>query len=192
MGRLDFFLISQTLINYSSNESILPGYRSDHSIISLTLQFSKIPRTKTFWKFNSSLLSNPNFIKEIKNVFSNVKKQYAASPYNLEKIDEVDNSNFETTINPQLFLEVILLESRSKTIAFSSAIKKNYLNLEKDLETQIKDLENNDPENNIENLKMKKDQLQLLREKKLKGTLIRSRARWVEQGEKGSRYFCTP
>ena len=190
MGRLDFFLISQTLINYSSNESILPGYRSDHSIISLTLQFSKIPRTKTFWKFNSSLLSNPNFIKEIKNVFSNVKKQYAASPYNLEKIDEVDNSNFETTINPQLFLEVILLESRSKTIAFSSAIKKNYLNLEKDLETQIKDLENNDPENNIENLKMKKDQLQLIREKKLKGTLIRSRARWVEQGEKGSRYFC--
>ena len=39
-------------------------------------------------------------------------------------------------------------------------------------------------------MKDKKEQLQQLSEKKLKGNLIRSRARWVEQGEKPSRYFC--
>ena len=190
MGRLDFFLISESLINYSLNEKILPGYRSDHSIISLALQFTKTPKSKTFWKFNSSLLNNPNFITEMKNVFLNVKKQYAATPYNLEKLDDVDNDIFEPIINPQLFLDVILLESRSKTIAFSSAIKKRDINLEKDLENEIKHLENSNLETHFESLKDKKEQLQLLREKKLKGTLIRSRARWVEQGEKGSRYFC--
>ena len=190
MGRLDYFLISETLINYSLNEKISPGYRSDHSLVSLALQFTKTPRTRTFWKFNSSLLSNPNYITEIKKVFSNVKRQYAATLYNLEKIDDIDNSTFETVINPQLFLEVLLLESRSKTIAFSSAVKKNEINLEKDLETQIKDLENSNQETDFENLKDKKEQLQQLREKKLKGNLIRSRARWVEQGEKPSRYFC--
>ena len=124
MGRLDYFLISESLINYSLNEKISPGYRSDHSIVSLALQFTEMPKTKTFWKFNSSLLSNPNFITEMKSVFLNVKKQYAATPYNLEKIDDVDNDMFEPIINPQLFLDVILLESRSKTIAFSTAVKK--------------------------------------------------------------------
>ena len=53
-----------------------------------------------------------------------LKKQYAATPYNLEKINEVDNDIFEPIINPQLFLDVLLLESRSKTIAFSTAVKK--------------------------------------------------------------------
>lgn len=190
MGRLDFFLISESLINYSLNEKILPSYRSDHSVVSLALQFTKTPKAKTYWKFNSSLLNNPNFITEMKNVFLNVKKQYAATPYNLEKLEEVDNDIFEPVINPQLFLDVILLESRSKTIAFSSAVKKKDINLEKELETQIKHLEYSNLETHFETIKNKKEQLQLLREKKLKGTLIRSRARWVEQGEKGSRYFC--
>ena len=131
MGRLDFFLISESLINYSLNEKILPGYRSDHSIISLALQFTKTPKSKTFWKFNSTLLNNPNFITEMKNIFLNVKKQYAATPYNLEKIDDIDIETFQSTINPQLLLEMLLLESRSKTIAFSSAMKKNEIKKKK-------------------------------------------------------------
>ena len=84
MGRLDFFLVSETLINYSLEENISPGYRSDHSLISMSLQFSKSPRGRTFWKFNSSLLNNANYIDEIKDVILNVKRQYAASPYNLK------------------------------------------------------------------------------------------------------------
>lgn len=56
---------------------------SDHSLASLASKFSKTPKTKTFWKFNSSLLSNPSFITDIKKVFfSYVKVQYAATPYN--------------------------------------------------------------------------------------------------------------
>ena len=156
MGRLDYFLISETLINYTLNEKILPGYRSDHSVISLSLQFTKTPKAKTFWKFNSSLLNNSQYIKEIKTVFSTIKKQYAATPYNLEKIDDIDNETFETTINPQLLLEMLLLESRSKTIAFSSAMKKNEIKIEKKLDSEIKYLENTDPERNFELLKTKK------------------------------------
>ena len=190
MGRLDYFLISESLINYTLNEKILPGYRSDHSVISIALQFTKTPKTKTFWKFNSSLLNNPQYIKEIKTVFSDIKKQYAATPYNLEKIDDIDNENFQSTINPQLLLEMLLLESRSKTIAFSSAMKKNEIKIEKTLDSEIKHLETTDKESNFELLKAKKEELQSLREKKLRGTLIRSRAKWIDQGEKASKYFC--
>ena len=177
MGRLDFFLVSESLINFSCDEKISPGYRSDHSLISLSLQFSETPRAKTFWKFNSSLLEQPNFAKEIKNTISNVKKQYAASPYNVEKIDEIDNDSFQTSINPQLFFDVLLLEIRSKTIAFSSALKKQEIKTAAELQSQISELERCDPAENYELIKSKQDELRTLREKKLKGTLIRSRAR---------------
>ena len=38
MGRLDFFLLSQSLLNYSTKEKIHPSYRSDHNMISLCLK----------------------------------------------------------------------------------------------------------------------------------------------------------
>ena len=192
MGRLDFFLVSETLINYSSDEHINPGYRSDHSLISLALKFVTTPKAKTFWKFNNSLLKNVNFIKAIKDVISDVKTQYSAIPYIREKIniDNIDNATFETSINPQLFFDVLLLEIRSKTIAFSSTLKKNENNIINNLCLQIKFLEQSDPIGNFELIKTKQTELQNLRQKNLNGTLIRSRARWVEQAEKPSRYFC--
>ena len=37
---------------------------------------------------------------------------------------------------------------------------------------------------------MKQNQIKTIRENRLKGTLIRSRAKWIEQGEKPTNYFC--
>ena len=125
MGRLDFFLISDNLIQLSCNENILPGYRSDHSIIELTFNFlKKASKGRTFWKFNNSLLYHKDFISEVKTTISDTKTQYAALPYNREKIMDVDNEFFQTCINPQLFLEMILLNIRSVSISFSSALRK--------------------------------------------------------------------
>ena len=124
MGRLDFFLVSESLTNFTRDEKIIPGYRSDHSAISISLVFNKINKSRTFWKFNSSLLNNVKYINEIKQVITDVKRQYALAPYNLDNIEQIENTMFQTNINPQLFFEMMLLEIRSKTIAFSSAVKK--------------------------------------------------------------------
>lgn len=37
---------------------------------------------------------------------------------------------------------------------------------------------------------MKKKELESIRKEKLLGHMIRSRARWIEEGEKPSKYFC--
>ena len=190
MGRLDFFLISESLAHYSRDEKINPSYRSDHSIISLSLLFNETPKPKNYWKFNNSLLKNEQYIKEIKEVILNVKKQYAASPYNLENIQNINDSSFQTTINPQLFFEMLLIEIRSKTISFSTALKKKEKSDIAILTAEIKVLEDMDPTKNFDTIKTKQDELKLIREKQLQGNFIRSRARWVEQGEKASRYFC--
>ena len=191
MGRLDFFLVSESLLNFTCKEKIKSGYRSDHSIIELTLTFNKaLSKTKTFWKFNNSLLYNKDFVNEIRNSFLNTKRQYAATPYNLDNIADIENEDFVTIINPQLFLEMILLNARSTSISMSSAIKKKERAKTEYLEKQINELEFNDPILNQDEIIKLKNELKEFREQKLKGSLVRSKAKWIEEGEKPSRYFC--
>ena len=144
---------------------------------------------KTYWKFNNSLLTNFDFIKEVKSVILKVKETYAAFPYDRGKINEIDNEFFESIINPQLFLDMLLLELRGKSIAFSAAIRKKEREREACIENQINQLENS-IDTDLDKISELKEELRENREKKLKGVLIRSRARWIEQGEKASRYFC--
>ena len=191
MGRLDFVLVSETLLSFTREEDVVPGFKSDHSATTLSLNFTKTQKNKTFWKFNNSLLRNQAYVNEIKNSILKIKKQYAATPYNLCNIELIDNENFQATINPQLFFEMILLEIRSNTIAFSSALIREEKNVVKDLEKEIANLDKADPIENFEIIQEKQRELTKIREKKLEGTMIRARARWVEQGEKPSSYFCS-
>ena len=75
MGRLDFFLLTENVLKYSCSENIVPGYRTDHSLIELTLNFKEQEgKGGSFWKFNNSLLFNNKFIQEAKEKILNVKK----------------------------------------------------------------------------------------------------------------------
>ena len=129
-------------------------------------------------------------MKILKKTIRKIKIQYGATPYNFENIDSIENDNFHITINPQLFFEMLLLEIRTVTVSFASKNKKKeneYLaNLEKELEI----LESDNINENFDKIKEKELELKNLREQKLKGSLIRSRARWIEHGEKPTKYFC--
>lgn len=57
-SQLDYFLLSEYLIWFYESTDIVPGYRSDHSMVTLTLKFSICEKAKGFWKFNSSLLKD--------------------------------------------------------------------------------------------------------------------------------------
>ena len=118
-GRLDFFLISESLANYTCECKINPGYRTDHSLVSISVEFDKTTKCKTFWKFNNSLLYNIEYAGEVKQVILDVKKQYATSPYDPNNINKIEYSLIQTTINPQLFYEILLVEIRAKTISFA-------------------------------------------------------------------------
>jgi hypothetical protein len=65
------------------------------------------------------------------------KKQYAALIYNRDKIKEIDDNELQLTINVQLFLEMLLLEIRGKTISFVSYIKKIKEQRFRDLQEEI-------------------------------------------------------
>ena len=193
-SRLDYFLISDCLKTKVIDVNISPGYRSDHSLVTVSLKNIHIlDKPKGYWKFNNSLLYDKKYVEIVKKVIIEIKKQYALPIYNFENIDSVLNSDIQFSINDQLFFEVLLLEIRGKTISYSSHKKRNEEKQEKDLFHEINRLEKSDNlnQNEMLELEQKKLTLQGLREIKIRGMIVRSRLQWLEHGEKPSRYFCS-
>ena len=71
-GRLDYFLLSNSLLPYIKNCTIASTCYSDHSPIILDIDFSKFQRGKGFWKLNNYLLSDPNYVDLIKDTIKRV------------------------------------------------------------------------------------------------------------------------
>ena len=191
-SRLDFFLISDTLLPFIKDSNILNGYRSDHSFVSIDLEFKKEERRRNFWKFNSSLLKEADCVNEIKKVIKNTKEQYALPVYNVDNLHNIPDSELQFTISDQLFLDVLLMEIRKAVMGYSVKKKRQDYEEEKNLEIEITQLENNlnKTEENMITLLQKKNALQTLRERKVEGIILRSKARWAAQGEKVTKYFC--
>ena len=55
--RLDFFLISLSLCPEITEADIVPGYRTDHSMITFRINTARNPREPGYWKLNTHLLT---------------------------------------------------------------------------------------------------------------------------------------
>ena len=65
-SRLDYFLISDSLLNVINKSEIKPGYYSDHSIINLNIDFVKIEKEPGFFKINNSVILEKDYQDKIK------------------------------------------------------------------------------------------------------------------------------
>ena len=109
--------------------------------------------------------------------------------YNFKNVSSDCNANIEFQINDQLFLETLLMEIRGSTISYSSHKKKCQINREQELIKQIEVIENNSNQDNEMLFINLQNELQLIREEKTKGNVIRSRADWIDNGEKPTIIF---
>ncbi len=84
------------------------------------------------------------------------------------------------------------MKIRSKTIAYATMKKKRENKKETDLEKDIQKLEKSDKsQQDCMITNDKKAELKAIREKRIEGVLIRSKARWIAHGEKVTSYFCS-
>ena len=192
-ARLDYFLISEELLSITKNFKIGNKYRTDHSIISFELTISKNKKGPGIWKFNNDLLKNKDFIKMVKREINIHKRIYAATPYNPDYIETVSHG-FETMIGPLLFWETLLVTLRGEIIRFAKKRKREARIRETELENKISELNNrvNSGEYTqklYNTLIQKNEELIEIRKHELNGMLIRSRANWLEYGEKPSKFF---
>ena len=136
---MDFFLISSHLINCTTKCNINTGYKSDHSIVILNINFNKINRGPGYFKLNNSLILLEDYQTKIRN-----------------SIRETAEINFNS--NPNTLWEIIKGNIRNETIKYSSYKKKNDKKLEQELENDIKNIEsqlisiNNTTPDNLYNL----------------------------------------
>ena len=192
-GRLDFFLITDTLISEINGVNNFSGYRSDHTLVNLQLRKGHREKSRQFWKFNNSLLKDKVYVEEIKKLINNVKKQYSLLVYNHENIENINDEEVEFLINDQLFFETLLMEIRGKSISYASFKKKKETEEENKLIVDIQELENKSEllsNEEIIILEQKKEELTTLRNQKLQGMIIRSKMVWINEGEKPTSYFC--
>ena len=189
-ARLDFFLISETIMQNVNDLEILPSYRSDHSTVVLSLELNEFVKGRGLWKFNTSLLKDKDYVNAVKQCIVDIKERYMLPVYSKEFIeDNLNNDLLEITISHQLFLEMLLMEIRGKTISYSAYKQKKRKEDEEKLIQEIASLENS-TQLNFDLIETKKEELENIRKEKIKGIIIRSRVRWAEEGEKPTKYFC--
>ena len=61
-----YFLISSVLDTDIVSTNIKLGYRTDHSMSTITLKLGKIECGQSYWKFNDSLLKDIEYVNKIK------------------------------------------------------------------------------------------------------------------------------
>ena len=194
LARLDFFLISETLLDIYANSEIKQSYKSDHSPVQLEIFISKTQKGKGIWKLNNSLLLDEELNTLINKEIQLTVSIYACTPYHPDFIQNYTTQNIEFMINIDLFWEVLQGQLRGVIISYASKKKRNNGNREKQLKTEIEEKtkeihQNISDQAWMNDFKRKEEELIELREHKLKGALIRARWQQITEGEKPSKYF---
>ena len=171
--RLDYFLTSSRIRNIINNSYITSGIKSDHYPVLFSIAINPNKRGPGYFKLNNSLLLDTEY--------QNMIKQ------SIQTITSVNEG-----CNPNTMWELIKGTVRNETIKYASTKKRENVKKEKELQKDIDKLmdQNNPNDTNIqEQIKQKKSHLEKIYDEKVNGLIIRSKARWIEGGEKNTKYF---
>ncbi len=102
--RLDYFLISEHIINIVTTSNITTGFKSDHSIVSFGLQTETNKRGPGYFKLNNSLLLSTDYQQQIRQ--------------NINIVSEINKN-----ANPNTLWEIIKGTIRNVTIKYASTEK---------------------------------------------------------------------
>ena len=174
--RLDFWLTDNALQEEIEQVSIIPSIKSDHSAILLSINgIEEKSHGPSFSKFNASLLDDKDYVALINDNY------------------QVWVEEFRDIQDPRLLWDLIKYKIRQETISYSKRKarerKAKLTTLEEKL-TILQELCDQDPStDNLNRLEILKTEYDLQYEYIAQGAIIRSRARWYEQGEKSNKYF---
>ena len=136
---------------------------SDHRYIKTSIVFNKLERGSGYWKLNVSYLENQEYIKSINNIFNTL----------------------ENSLDPVSKWEIFKVRTGYFSINFAKHSKYKIKNKIRTLEKEIDKIENSPSELINMNLKKKlESQLNEMYNEIAKGAQIRSKSKWIEEGEK--------
>ena len=175
LSRIDHWLVSDQISNYISSVNIYPGIRSDHSIIHFSMCNNNSPRGKGFWKFNSQLLRDNDYVKKV--------------------IESINNSEVELRDMNDKGLKWDFIKCRIRGLTLSHCFLKSKQNkehitrLQNELANLQNQLTNKADETIFTKYEKVKSELETIEENIAKGAIMRSKVKWAEAGEKNTKYF---
>lgn len=179
LSRLDYWLVPYSFKDYNVSVSILPSPLTDHHTILLSTPLStghsNINSRASYWKMNSSLLKHD----ELKKRISFLIRYYWVKASSEKKFSlNWDLLKYEVGMCIRHFSSILAKQRRdeeekviSKIITLQSKIQESLS--ETDL-TELTELQS---------------KLDNIYKYKAEGSYVRSRRKWLEQGEQSSAYF---
>ena len=189
MARLDFYLVTPDIQLNISKVGMYHGYRTDHSFIYLYLENFNITRGRSYWKLNTSLLQDIQYVEMVKTEIRNT-------------ISDIKSDHTTTVMDNQMIFEMIKLNVRGKTISYSSYKAKCEKKQEQTMENNIlklRDLLVCTQQRNVSkhilhqietDLRTLQNDLEALRQRKIRAIVMRSKVQYYEEGEKPTKFFC--
>ena len=159
-----------------SSCEILPCPFSDHSAVALSLSSipDAVPRGPGFWKLNTSILKEPDFVSEISTFWSAWRDS---------------RDSFSSLLD---WWDLGKVRIRSLSIDYCrrrSVKKKERFNLLSQRVAGLKSLVDQGHVSALSDYKVALSDLQEFSLDEARGAQVRSRARWVEEGESSTAYF---
>lgn len=177
-SRLDYWLVSDHLNTDKISVNIITTPLTDHNAVSIFIPLHSAPSTScrnAYWKLNSSLLKHDEVKSDIKNLILKF--------WNKAKSEDAFGSNWE----------LLKFKAGQYLRNYGSILSKNRKLEEERVISKIISLYQKVPADlaEEERLTLISEQLKLneMYSNKAKGAFIRSRKRWIEEGEQNSAYF---
>ena len=173
--RLDYWFISDMLQEDVVKSEMLTFIKTDH--LAITLEIDSLDdqqRGPSFWKFNNSLLEDPAFVQSLREKFPNW----------LQEINFCDT---------RVKWDWMKYKIRQDSILYSKSKAKERRKKLQTIENKLKICENNLAESltqeNVAKLEALKAEYEREYDYIARGSIIRSRDTWFEQGERNNKYF---
>ena len=177
-SRLDYWLVSDHLNIGKISVNIITTPLTDHNAVSILIPLQSAPSTKcrnAYWKLNSSLLQHEMVKADIRKIILEF--------WNKAKSEDAFGSNWE----------LLIFKTGQYLRKYGSNLSNDRKSEQEKVVSNIISLYQKDPTDisEEERLTLILEQLKLneIYSNKAKGAFIRSRKRWIEEGEQNSAYF---
>ena len=173
--RLDYILHGYQLSPHITKIEHVYVPVTDHKGVAMHIDKIPFQRGPGFWKLNTSLTEDPDFLAILS-----------------VQVDDFLNSHNHIEY-PKKF-ELLKTDIKNCAIKYSKTNKKKHNDRQTTLEHKIDDISeklvsNPKSEQLNKELMQAKQELELIHLNKAKGAQLRSRIKWIEEGEKNTKYF---
>lgn len=176
--RLDYCFIAHELISSCVSCEYVYVPNTDHKAIIIELDQSEFIRGPGTWRFNNSYLKDKDFIQhmnEILNTFAVEAENEIGCATDTWELCKIEIRDFCTEYG-----RMKANQKHNKLLDLQVKLKK--------LENKIK-TDSNNPNTQTE-IQKTKHEIELIHLEKTKGYQVRSRMKWIQEGEKSTSFFC--